>query len=334
MSTTTESETNTLLLLDGHSLAYRAFFALPVENFSTTTGQPTNAVYGFTSMLINVLRDEKPTHIVVAFDVSRRSFRSEIYPEYKGNRSETPTDFRGQVSLMQEVLGALRVPVVEKEGYEADDVIATLTAQGREAGMEVLICSGDRDAFQLVRDGVTVLYPKRGVSELSRMDPAAVEARYGVGPEHYRAIAAMVGESSDNLPGVPGVGDKTAAKWIQLYGDFDGVVANVDKIKGKVGDSLRENLSGVLRNYDLNRLIDDLELPLHPDQTQWRGWDREAVHRVFDTLQFRVLRDRLYEYLEAVEPEAESGFDLTGEVLGSGAVRPWLQRHAPAGVAV
>src|SRR5262249_35913711 len=152
----------------------------------------------------------------------------------------------------------------------------------------------------LVTDGVTVLYPKRGVSELSRMDPEAVIARYGVGPEHYRAIAAMVGETSDNLPGVPGVGDKTAAKWLLAYGDFEGVIADVDQIKGKVGEALREHLASVMRNYELNRLVDDLELSLHPADSQWRGWDREAVHRVFDTLQFRVLRDRLYEYLEAV----------------------------------
>jgi DNA polymerase-1 len=323
-----------LLLLDGHSLAYRAFFALPVENFSTSTGQPTNAVYGFTSMLINVLRDERPTHIAVAFDVSRKSFRSEQYAEYKANRSETPTDFKGQVSLVQEVLAALRIPVVEMPGYEADDIIATLTDQARAQGMEVLICSGDRDAFQLVTNGVTVLYPKRGVSELSRMDPAAVTARYGVGPEHYRAIAAMVGETSDNLSGVPGVGEKTAAKWILAYGDFDGVVEHVDQIKGKVGDSLREHLGAVLRNYELNRLVHDLVLPIAPAETVWRGWDREQVHRVFDTLQFRVLRDRLYEYLEAVEPEAESGFDLAGEVLGPGQVRAWLDRRAPAGVSV
>jgi DNA polymerase-1 len=328
------TEAPRLLLLDGHSLAYRAFFALPVENFSTTTGQPTNAVYGFTSMLINVLRDERPTHIVVAFDVSRRSFRSERYAEYKANRTETPTDFKGQVSLVKEVLAALRVPVLEMEGFEADDVIATLATQARVAGIEVLICSGDRDTFQLVTDGVTVLYPKRGVSDLVRMDPAAVSARYAVGPEHYRAIAAMVGETSDNLAGVPGVGDKTAAKWITTYGDFEGVIANVDKIKGKVGDSLRAHLAGVLRNYELNRLIDDLELPLRPEDAVWKGWDREAVHRVFDSLQFRVLRDRLYEYLESVEPEAESGFDLDGKILRTGTVRSWLDEHAPSGVAV
>src|SRR3712207_5393864 len=169
-----------LLLVDGHSLAYRAFFALPVENFSTTTGQPTNAVYGFTSMLINVLRDEQPTHIVVAFDVSRRSFRTEKYAEYKAGRSETPNDFKGQVSLVKEVLAALQIPVVEKEGFEADDVIATLACQARDQGMTVLISSGDRDAFQLVDDQVTVLYPRKGVSDLARMDPAAIEAKYGV----------------------------------------------------------------------------------------------------------------------------------------------------------
>ncbi|MEV0395687.1 DNA polymerase I [Polymorphospora rubra] len=327
-----------LLLLDGHSLAYRAFFALPVENFSTTTGQPTNAVYGFTSMLINLLRDEKPTHIVVAFDVSRRSFRTEKYAEYKAGRSETPADFAGQVSLVREVLDALRIPVVEKPGYEADDVLATLACQGRDAGMRVLISSGDRDAFQLVGDQVTVLYPRKGVSDLARMDPAAVTEKYGVGPDRYRDLAALVGESSDNLPGIPGVGPKTAAKWINQYGGVDGVVARADEIKGKAGESLRERLADVIRNYDINCLVSDLELPLRPEDARWAGWDREAVHQVFDTLQFRVLRDRLYQYLEAVEPEAEAGFELAGEKLAPGAVAAWLVDHVavgePTGVAV
>ncbi|MFD0782675.1 5'-3' exonuclease H3TH domain-containing protein, partial [Micromonospora azadirachtae] len=314
-----------LLLVDGHSLAYRAFFALPVENFSTTTGQPTNAVYGFTSMLINVLRDEQPTHIVVAFDVSRRSFRTERYAEYKAGRSETPTDFKGQVSLVKEVLAALRIPVVEMEGYEADDVIATLACQARDQGMSVLITSGDRDAFQLVGENVTVLYPRKGVSDLARMDPAAIEAKYGVPPERYRDLAALVGETSDNLPGVPGVGPKTAAKWITAYGGVDGVVARADEIKGKAGDSLRERLADVIRNYEINCLVSDLELPLRPEDARWPGWDREAVHQVFDTLEFRILRDRLYQYLEAVEPEAEAGFELAGEVLTEpGALSGWL----------
>jgi DNA polymerase-1 len=327
-----------LLLLDGHSIAYRAFFALPVENFSTTTGQPTNAVYGFTSMLINVLRDEQPTHVAVAFDVSRRSFRNEQYADYKAGRSESPRDFAGQVSLMQEVLAALRIPVVQAPGYEADDVIATLAGQGRAAGLEVLITTGDRDAFQLVGDGVTVLYAIRGVSELARMDPAAVAARYGVGPDHYRDLAAMVGEPSDNLTGVPGVGPKTAAKWIGQYGSLDGIVEHADEIKGKAGESLRAHLADVLRNHQLNKLVDDLELPVTIEQTHWHGWDRDAVHQVFDALEFRVLRDRLYSYLDAVEPEAESGFDLAGALLGPTEVAGWLAGHTaaagPVGVAV
>ncbi|MEU7922785.1 DNA polymerase I [Micromonospora zamorensis] len=324
-----------LLLVDGHSMAYRAFFALPVENFSTTTGQPTNAVYGFTSMLINVLRDEQPTHIVVAFDVSRHSFRTDKYAEYKAGRSETPTDFKGQVSLVKEVLAALQIPVVEKEGFEADDVIATLACQARDQGMTVLISSGDRDAFQLVDDQITVLYPRKGVSDLARMNPAAIEAKYGVPPQQYRDLAALVGETSDNLPGIPGVGPKTAAKWITTYGGVEGVIARADEIKGKAGDSLRERLADVIRNYEINCLVSDLELPLRPEDARWTGWDREAVHQVFDTLEFRILRDRLYQYLEAVEPEAESGFDLTGEVLTEpGALAGWLTTHAPTGTPV
>ncbi|MFG1837628.1 DNA polymerase I [Micromonospora sp. NPDC049175] len=324
-----------LLLVDGHSMAYRAFFALPVENFSTTTGQPTNAVYGFTSMLINVLRDEQPSHIVVAFDVSRHSFRTDRYAEYKAGRSETPTDFKGQVSLVKEVLAALQIPVVEKEGFEADDVIATLACQARDQGMTVLISSGDRDAFQLVDDQITVLYPRKGVSDLARMDPAAIEAKYGVPPQQYRDLAALVGETSDNLPGIPGVGPKTAAKWITTYGGVEGVIARADEIKGKAGDSLRERLADVIRNYEINCLVSDLELPLRPEDARWTGWDREAVHQVFDTLEFRILRDRLYQYLEAVEPEAESGFDLTGEVLTEpGALAGWLSTHAPTGTPV
>jgi DNA polymerase I len=332
-----DAQTPRLLLLDGHSLAYRAYFALPVENFSTQTGQATNAVFGFTSMLINMLRDEKPTHILVAFDVSRTSFRTEKYADYKAGRSETPKPFLGQVSLIKEVLEALRIPVVEKPGYEADDVIGTLACQARDAGMEVIVSTGDRDSFQLAGEHVTILYPVRGVSEVWRMTPAAIEAKYLVPPARYRDKAALVGDSSDNLTGVPGVGDKTAAKWINEYGGLDGVVANVDKIKGKVGDSLRAHLADVLRNYDLNALVCDLELPVRPEDLRWAGWDREAVHRVFDALEFRVLRERLYSYLEAVEPEAEAGFDLAGEVLAAGAVAGWLARHAteaPIGVAV
>ncbi|MEO5980763.1 MAG: 5'-3' exonuclease H3TH domain-containing protein, partial [Pedococcus sp.] len=263
-----------LLLLDGHSLAYRAFFALPVENFSTSTGQHTNAVYGFTSMLINVLRDEQPTHLAVAFDVSRKTFRSEEYAEYKATRSATPSEFQGQVALVREVLDALRIRHVQLDGFEADDVIATLTTQATAQGMDVVICSGDRDAFQLVTDKVTLLYPVRGVSEVWRMDPKAVEEKYLVSPARYSDLAALVGETSDNLPGVPGVGPKTAAKWLGLYGDLQGVVAHADEIKGKAGESLREHLNGVLRNRRLNHLLTDLELPVTIDELERQNWDR------------------------------------------------------------
>ncbi|MCB1301160.1 MAG: DNA polymerase I, partial [Tetrasphaera sp.] len=281
-----------LLLLDGHSLAYRAFYALPAENFSTKTGQHTNAVYGFTSMLINVLRDEDPTHIAVAFDHSRQTFRMEEYAEYKAGRSATPSEFSGQLPLLREVLDALQIRWLEVPGFEADDIIATLTTRAAEQDMEVVICSGDRDAFQLVTDTVTLLYPVRGVSEVWRMTPAKVEEKYGVPPQRYGDLAALVGESSDNLPGVPGVGPKTAAKWIQQYDGLSGIVAHVDQIGGKVGAALRDNLEQVLRNRRLNQLVRDLDTGLTVDDLQRRMWDRERVHEVFDALEFRVLRER------------------------------------------
>ena len=228
------------MLIDGHSIAYRAFFALPVENFSTVTGQHTNGVFGFTSMLINVLRDESPTHLGVAFDVSRRTFRSEIYPEYKANRSTTPDEFRGQLDLVKEVLKALNIPFVEKEGFEADDVIGTLATRAEALGYEVLICTGDRDAFQLVSDNVTVLYPRKGVSDLSRMTPAAVQEKYFATPARYPELAALVGESSDNLPGVPGVGPKTAAKWLETYDGLENLTTHAGELKGKAAEAFQE----------------------------------------------------------------------------------------------
>ncbi|WP_030144857.1 DNA polymerase I [Spirillospora albida] len=329
MATTaaTPRERDRLLLLDGHSLAYRAFFALPVENFSTTDGQPTNAVYGFTSMLINVMRDEQPTHIAVAFDRSEPTFRHEQYVEYKAGRQKTPDEFRSQVSLIFEVLDALRIPRMSVAGFEADDIIATLSVQATEAGLDTLIVTGDRDAFQLVDEHVTILYPVKGVSELARMDPAAVEAKYGVPPERYRELAALVGESSDNLPGVPGVGPKTAAKWLTKYGDLDTLVARVDEIKGKAGDNLREHLAGVLRNQQINKLDTSVGLELTPPQLTMGQWDREEIHTLFDSLQFRVLRERLYASLSAAEPEADEGFDIDLERLEPGALASWLDAN-------
>nr|WP_186343369.1 DNA polymerase I [Gordonia crocea] len=319
------------MLLDGHSLAYRAFFALPAENFKTAGGQTTNAVYGFTSMLINLLRDEQPTHIAAAFDVSRKTFRSERYPEYKAQRDSSPDEFRGQVDLTKEVLGAMGIPVFAVDGYEADDVIATLATQARDQGYRVLIVTGDRDALQLVDPTTTVLYPKRGVSELTRFTPEEVEGKYGLTPVQYPDYAALRGDPSDNLPGIPGVGEKTAAKWIREYGSLAGLVDNVESVRGKVGDSLRANLSSVLTNRELTELVRDVHLDAGPDDLALAGWDREQIHKLFDDLEFRVLRDRLFATLSSPEPEAESGFDLDGERLAPGAVRGWLDEHARTG---
>ncbi|MVU83234.1 DNA polymerase I [Nocardia sp. ET3-3] len=324
-------EQPTLLLLDGHSLAYRAFFALPAENFKTHSGQTTNAVYGFTAMLINLLRDEKPTHVAAAFDVSRKTFRTEAYPEYKANRSTTPDEFKGQVETTQEVLGALGIPVMAIEGYEADDLIATLTTQAVPEGFKVLIVTGDRDSLQLVNENVTVLYPKKGVSELTRFTPEAVEEKYGLTPQQYPDFAALRGDPSDNLPGIPGVGEKTAAKWVREYGDLATLVDQVDKVKGKVGDALRANLSSVVLNRQLTEMVKDVPLPYTPEQLAMQPWDREKIHRLFDELEFRVLRDRLFDTLAPVEPEAEAGFEISGSALAAGTVSDWLAEHAKAG---
>ncbi|MCW2573028.1 MAG: polymerase [Frankiales bacterium] len=331
---TDEAPRSRLLLLDGHSLAYRAFFALPVENFSTTTGQPTNAVYGFTAMLINVLRDEQPTHMAVTFDISRSNFRHDTYADYKATRAETPSDFKGQVSLVREVLDALRVPIVCAEGYEADDVIATLATQAAADGMDVLIVTGDRDAFQLVSDRVTVLYNSRGVSDMRRMTPEAVVEKYGLTPEQYPEFAALRGDPSDNLPGIPGLGEKTATKLIQQYGDVTHLVDHVDEVKGKIGDNLRAGIANVVRNRQLTELVRDVPLDVHPSELRLGQWDRDEVHKVFDALQFRVLRERLYATLSSVEPEAEQGFAVdAARILAPGEVTEFL-RALPTGVRV
>ncbi|GDY31092.1 DNA polymerase I [Gandjariella thermophila] len=323
-----------LLLLDGHSLAYRAFFALPAENFRTTTGQTTNAVYGFTSMLINLLRDEQPSHIAVAFDVSRKTFRSEAYAEYKANRTATPDDFKGQVSILHDVLGALGIPVLAKEGFEADDIIATLATRATAEGFAVLVCTGDRDALQLVCDQVTVLYPRKGVSDLTRYTPDAVQEKYGLSPAQYPDFAALRGDPSDNLPGIPGVGEKTAAKWIREFGSLAELVDRVDEVRGKTGDALRAHLDAVLLNRQLTELRRDVEIGIEPEELAVKPWDRDAVHRLFDELEFRVLRDRLFATLSSVEPEAESGFDVRGAAVAPGELAEWLRTHAPAGARV
>jgi len=318
----------TLMLLDGNSLAYRAFYALPAENFKTKSGLTTNAVYGFTAMLINLMRDEAPTHIAAAFDVSRQTFRSERFPEYKATRSVTPDEFRGQIDITKEVLNALGITALAEPGFEADDIIATLATQGDAAGYRVLVVTGDRDALQLVNSDITVLYPIKGVSTLTRYTPDAVVQKYGLTPEQYPDFAALRGDPSDNLPGIPGVGEKTAAKWIVEYGSLQGLVDNVDTVRGKVGDSLRENLSTVLLNRELTHLVRDVPLAQTPDTLGLLPWDRDKIHQLFDDLEFRVLRDRLFDTLTTAEPEVEDGFDVRGAALEPGTVAAWLAEHA------
>ena len=328
-----------LLLIDGHSLAYRAFHALPPENFATTTGQPTNAVYGFTAMLINVLRDEHPTHIAVAFDRGENTFRHEQYVDYKANRSETPADFRTQLSLIFEVLDALGIRRMSVPGYEADDIIATLATQGAADGMDVLIVTGDRDTYQLVTDDVTVLYTRRGISEMARMTPAAVQEKYGLTPAQYPDFAALRGDPSDNLPSIPGVGEKTASRWISEFGSLAALVDRVDEVKGKAGDKLREHLGDVIRNRQLTELARGVELEAAPRELVPVPWQRENIHQLFDTLQFRVLRDRLYSTLPdgitgtpaGDTPATGEGFDIELTVLEPGAVAGWLAGHAAGG---
>lgn len=329
-----------LLLLDGHSMAYRAFYAFPVENFATTTGQPTNAVYGFASMLANILRDERPTHFAVAFDVSRKTFRAELYPEYKATRSASPDGFRGQVELVGELLDALRVPHLRDERFEADDVIATLATRAAAEGFEVLILTGDRDALQLVTPDVTVLYPTKGVSEMTRYTPEAVEAKYGVTPAQYPDLAALRGDPSDNLPGIPGVGEKTAAKWINQFGSFAELVAHADEVKGKIGEKLRDGLAGVTLNRELTELVRDVPVPVESlAELARQPYDTQAVLLLLDALEFRnqALRDRLF----AADPGAagETGevvpagpaVELAGLRIGQeGGLAAWLAEHAPA----
>ncbi len=325
--------TGRLLLLDGHSLAYRAFYALPVENFSTVSGQPTNAVYGFTSMLINALRDLDPTHVAVAFDVSRATFRSEAFEGYKATRAKTPEEFRGQVDLIRDVLTAMGIRYLERDGYEADDLIATLATQAEFAGMETAIITGDRDTFQLVTPATTVLYPRKGVSDLARMTPDAVQEKYGLTPAQYPDFAALRGDPSDNLPGIPGVGEKTATKWITEYGSLNGLIDHVAEIRGKTGDALRDALPQVLVNRQLTELVRDVPVNVELHELERRDPTPEAVHEVFDALQFRVLRDRLFESLPTEAAAVAEAPQVDVEALASGGWSEWLN-SAPSPVAV
>ena len=282
-----------LLLIDGHSMAYRAFFALPAENFTTATGQHTNAIYGFATMLISLLKEEKPTHVAVAFDVSRKTFRTEIFPEYKANRAKTPDEFRSQMSYLHDLVSGFGITQFSVEGFEADDIIATLATRAASDGFEVLICTGDRDSFQLVTDSITVLYPKRGVSELARMTPEAVLEKYSMSPAQYPDFAALRGDPSDNLPSVPGVGEKTAAKWIIEYGSLEKLLENAEKVPGKAGASLREHIESIKCNRELTQLIHTVDIASDPQALGWSGVRISDLASLFETLEFRTLKDRV-----------------------------------------
>lgn len=330
---------DTVLIIDGHSMAFRAFYALPADNFVTATGQHTNAVYGFVSMLTRLLQTERPTHVAVAFDVSRHSFRTEEYPEYKGTRDATPEEFKGQVELIREVLDAMGIVSLSREGFEADDILATLAYRAGHEGATVLVVSGDRDSFQTVTDNVTVLYPGATPGDLRRMTPAAVEAKYGVPPQRYPEIAAIVGETSDNLPGVPGVGPKTAAQWINKYDGLDNLLARADEIGGKRGAALREHMDDVIRNRRLNRLLTDMDLEVGPADLARRPTNLAAVDRLFDSLEFAHLRAKVREVsgigmrdrpiVEAVESSASEAQIEVHLADASCDITAWTSARAP-----
>ncbi|ANF30864.1 DNA polymerase I [Leifsonia xyli] len=341
-----DSEKPTLLIIDGHSLAFRAFYALPVDSFVNREGQHTNAIHGFIAMFINLLQQQKPTHLAVAFDISRYSFRTREYPEYKGTRGETPSEFAGQVPLLEEALHAMNVTTIAKEDFEADDILATLARQGAEQGYKVFIVSGDRDTIQLVNDDVTLLYPNvRGVSELKVYDPAAVREKYGIEPHQYPEIAALVGETSDNLIGIDKVGEKTAVKWVQQYGTVENIVAHADEIKGVVGQNLRDQKENALRNRRLNQLRDDVELPIGPADLERKPLNENAVRDIFARLQFKTLLERLMK--TAAEEGMLDGVASSAQVGDAGAVTAppvrtmvdeelanWLSKASADGAAV
>lgn len=330
------SNANRLMLIDGHSMAFRAFYALPAENFSTSGGQATNAVYGFLSMLSSLLVEEKPTHVAVAFDVGRQTFRTEMFPEYKAQREAAPPEFKGQVEIIKEVLETLGITTLEKENFEADDIIATLATAAGPLGFDTYIVTGDRDSFQLVNESTTVLYPMRGVSVLHRFTPEAVEEKYGLTPVQYPDFAALRGDPSDNLPNIPGVGEKTATKWIVQYGNLDSLLAHADEIKGKAGNSFRERLDQVRMNRTLTEMIKDLELPYAPDQLERKPTDASAIASKFDELEFGSnLRDRVIHAVDAqgnVSEESEE--DKPEVVIDHEKLASWLATRAGQSLAL
>jgi DNA polymerase-1 len=324
-----------LFILDGHSLAYRAFFALP-STLATTTGQVTNAVYGFTSMLIKLLAEERPDLIAVAFDVGKPVARLAMDAEYKAGRRETPEDFKPQLGLIQEVVGALQIPMLLVTDHEADDAIGTLALRAAEQGIEATIVTADRDFFQLVRPGVRVLFNRRGISDIVLFDEVAVEDRFGLPPSKYLEFVALKGDTSDNIPGVPGVGDKTAAKLVQQFGSVEELLARTDELKGKLKENIEAAGERLALNKDLARIVTDLPLDVEPQDAVMGEWDVEEVRRLFTSLEFRSLFDRLMELAKEAKPKVDvTELDLRqvkpeelATLLGDGPVGVVIQEEA------
>lgn len=318
-------------------MAFRAFYALPAENFATTGGQHTNAVYGFLSMLTTLVKDEKPTHIAVAFDVGRKTFRTDMFPDYKAQREAAPEEFKGQVALIKEVLASMGIVTMEVENYEADDIIATLSTAATAKQFETLIVTGDRDSFQLVNDSTTVLYPMRGVSVLHRFTPQAVQEKYGLTPVQYPDFAALRGDPSDNLPNIPKVGEKTATKWITEYGSLEKLIEHADEIKGMAGNNFRERLDQVRMNRKLTEMVKDLDLPYTPDELSFRSANTADIAEKFDELEFGTnLRERVFSIIDADDVVEETIEEAPEVVTDLDPLDVWLagRQGQPLAVAV
>ena len=322
------------MLIDGHSMAFRAFYALPTEKFTTSTGQATNAIYGFLSMLATLLHDEQPTHVAVAFDVGRTTFRTEMFPDYKAQRDETPPEFISQIPILKNLLTALGITTIEKPNYEADDIIATLATTAQPLGFETLIVTGDRDSLQLVNNTTTVLYPMKGVSVIHRFTPQAVQDKYGLTPEQYPDFAALRGDPSDNLPSVPKVGEKTATKWIVQYGNLTNLLNNADTIKGVVGTNLRERIDQVKLNRQLTEMVKNLDLTHTPPELKLQPVNTETLTEDFNNLEFgTTLRTKILK-ARGVTVDTTATPPQTPTTVDTISVAKWLKQHPTEAMAV
>ena len=322
------------MLIDGHSMAFRAFYALPTEKFTTTTGQATNAIYGFLSMLATLLHDEQPTHVAVAFDVGRTTFRTEMFPDYKAQRDETSPEFISQIPILKNLLTALGITTIEKPNYEADDIIATLATTAQPLGFETLIVTGDRDALQLVNNTTTVLYPMKGVSVIHRFTPQAVQDKYGLTPEQYPDFAALRGDPSDNLPSIPKVGEKTATKWIVQHGNLTNLLNNADTIKGVVGTNLRERIDQVKLNRQLTEMVKNLDLTHTPPELKLQPVNTETLTEDFNNLEFgTTLRTKILK-ARGVTVDTTATPPQTPTTVDTISVAKWLKQHPTEAMAV